>query len=261
MRKHLLAAGVAAVVLIPSLAMAQQSCEAQRQNRVAGTVVGAGFGALVGSALAGRHDRTEGAVVGGVGGAVIGNQLSKPNADCAHAYGFYDRNGAWHATAVERSAAVGYYDRNGVWVDGAPNGYYDSRSHWVSANNSSVRGDYDSQGRWVPATAPGYYDPQGRWYDAATTADRYRADTAYETRGRQRVDVRTREAWMDQRIRANMDDGSMSRRDGRAALKTLNGIRIRERGMSHVNGQLSQRDDDRIQARLDTLRDSLRLTR
>jgi hypothetical protein len=164
MRNHLLAAGIAAAALIPSFAFAQTSCEQQHNNRVAATVGGGLIGALLGSAVAGHGDKTTGAVVGGVGGAVIGNQVGKGSADCAHAYGYYDTNGAWHANAVERSSAQGYYDRNGQWVAGAPNGYYDSQNRWIAANTSaSTSGYYDGQGRWVPASANGYYDTNGNW--------------------------------------------------------------------------------------------------
>ena len=62
MRKHLLAAGIAAITLIPTLAAAQQTCEERRSNRVAGTVVGGVLGAIAGSAVAGHGDRNEGAV-------------------------------------------------------------------------------------------------------------------------------------------------------------------------------------------------------
>src|SRR3954470_19336398 len=103
MRNHLFAVGVAAAVLIPSFAVAQTSCEQQHNNRVAGTVAGGAIGALIGSAVAGHGDKTTGAVIGGVGGAVIGNQAAKGDADCAHAYGYYDTQGAWHANAVERA--------------------------------------------------------------------------------------------------------------------------------------------------------------
>ncbi len=54
------------------------SCERDRSNnKVAGTVIGAGVGALAGSAIAGNSSNTEGAVAGGVAGAIIGNQLAK----------------------------------------------------------------------------------------------------------------------------------------------------------------------------------------
>ena len=41
-------------LLVPSLAMAQTNCEQRKNDRVAGTVIGAGVGALLGSAIAGR---------------------------------------------------------------------------------------------------------------------------------------------------------------------------------------------------------------
>src|SRR3954463_16095897 len=123
MRLHQLAAGVAVAALIPTFALAQTTCEQRQTNRAVGTIAGAGIGALLGSAIAGHGDRTAGAVVGGLGGGLVGNQLAKSNADCAHAYGYYDNAGAWHASNVSRTSASGYYDREGQWVDGAPNGY------------------------------------------------------------------------------------------------------------------------------------------
>jgi hypothetical protein len=116
MRKLLLAAGVAAL-FIPAVASAQPDCAQQRQdNRVAGTVVGAGLGALLGSSLAGHGSRGAGAVVGAVGGGVVGNVAagSAPTGcDRVAANGYYDANGVWHE-------ADGYYDGDGVWVDTAP---------------------------------------------------------------------------------------------------------------------------------------------
>lgn len=170
MRKHLLVAGIAAAALIPTFAFAQQTCEQQRGNRVAGTVAGAGIGALLGSAVAGHGDRTAGAVIGGVGGAVIGNQITKPGADCAHAYGFYDKDGLWHANAVDRASAQGYYDRDGAWVAGAPNGHYDANGRWVAGSSAvSASGYADAEGRWVPASADGYYDSRGQWVAGAAS--------------------------------------------------------------------------------------------
>jgi hypothetical protein len=339
MRNHLLVAGIAAAALVPSLAFAQTTCEQQHNNRVAGTVGGGLIGALIGSAVAGHGEKTTGAVIGGVGGAVIGNQVSKGSADCAHAYGYYDANGAWHANAVERSSAQGYYDRNGQWVAGAPNGYYDSQNHWIAANtNASASGYYDGQGRWVPASANGYYDANGNWvagvasgyydngrwvagpttghYDSSGrwiagqpsghrdargvwVADaqpgyydangRWRAGQAmgyYDTQGRwiatapsagaqgynvsyqsrsnwsgAPTDAHARAAWLDQRIRRSLDDGSLPRGDGYRALRTLAAIQRDERNMRHYNGRLSQRDEVRLQARLDTLSSSIRWSR
>lgn len=168
MRIQILAAGVCAAALIPTAAFAQQTCEQRQNNRVAGTVVGAGIGAIAGSAVAGRGDRNEGAVIGGLAGALIGNQMAKGQPDCTRAYGYYDNNGAWHANAVARNSASGYFDRNGAWVEGAPRGYYARDGRWVEASTDiSSAGYYDGRGLWVPASASGYYTNEGRWIAAA----------------------------------------------------------------------------------------------
>lgn len=178
MRIQLVAAGLAVAALIPSSALAQQTCEQRQANRAVGTIAGAGIGALLGSAVAGRGDRTAGAVVGGLGGAVLGNQLSKSNGDCTRAYGFYDNSGAWHASTVSRDQASGYYDREGAWIDGAPNGHYDRDGRWVrNSGESQAAGYYDRNGRWVPASANGYYAANGRWVAGA-------APGHYDSRGR-----------------------------------------------------------------------------
>lgn len=178
MRRYFMTTIVAATALVPAAAFAQQSCEQQRSSRVVGTVAGAGIGAVLGSVIAGRGDRTTGAIIGGVGGALIGNQVTKSDADCAHAYGYYDSNNRWHATGVSRTAAKGYYDRDGQWIDGAPNGYYDASGRWnASSGDGSANGYYESGGHWVPVSANGYYDRNNSW--VAGTASGY-----YDSRGR-----------------------------------------------------------------------------
>lgn len=170
MRLHLLAAGVAVAGLIPSFALAQQSCEQRRSQQAVGTIAGAGIGAVLGGVVAGHDDRTAGAIIGGLGGGLIGNQLSKPGADCAHAYGYYDRSGAWHANSVDRQHARGYFDREGAWVEGPPNGHYNSDGRWIrTAAEPSASGYYDTRGRWVPASANGYYTADGRWVAGAAS--------------------------------------------------------------------------------------------
>jgi hypothetical protein len=224
MRNHLLAAGIAVAILIPTLAFAQESCEQQHDNRVAGTVGGGVLGALIGSSIAGHGDKTTGAVVGGVGGAVIGNQLTKGGADCAHAYGYYDGQGAWHANGTARADARGYYDRSGRWVDGAPQGAYNSHGVWV-AEDTRV-----------------YYDNRRDWEDGQT-------------------DFASRAAWLDQRIQTGRDDGSLSRVEARRAERSLEDIRRQERGMRRYSGQLRPADAAALQGRLDTLRQNIRWTR
>lgn len=340
MRTHLFAAGLAAAALIPSFAMAQQTCEQQRSTRTTGTIAGAGIGALLGSAVAGHNDRAAGAVIGGVGGAIVGNQIAKGSADCAHAYGFYDTQGAWHSNGVARTNATGYYDRDGAWVDGAPNGYYTPQGRWITASSDatasgyydsdrhwvpvSATGYYDARGQWVAGAASGYYDSQSRWvagpavgrYDAngrwiagqpsmrrdangawvaeaqsgyydsdhrwragpvtgyydnngrwtnsAQAAGSHAADASYETRSNWSgapTDIRSRQAWLDQRIRNGLDEGRLSTDEGNRAMSTLAGIRRQEARMPHRRGQLSRGDTAIIQARLDDLSASLSWTR
>jgi len=255
MRNHLLVAGIAAAALIPTIAFAQTNCERQHENRVAGTVGGAAIGALVGSQLAGHGDRTTGAVLGGVGGAVIGNQATKGGADCAHAYGYYDSQGAWHANAVARTEARGYYDRSGRWIEGAPNGAYDSRGTWVAAN---AQGRYDSQGGWIPARSASYWNTQGQWVTAASVDDRGRYDRNDGRSDASAPDFRSRAAWLDQRIQRGVQDGSLSHSDGRRAERSLRDIRRQEANMRHYDGQLRAADAATIEGRLHDLSQTVR---
>jgi hypothetical protein len=240
MRIRTLAAGACVAVLLPATALAQQTCEQRQANRVAGTVVGAGVGALAGSAVAGHGDRNEGAVIGGLAGAVIGNQLSKGGrADCAHAYGYYDNQGAWHASSVARSSAAGYFDRNGNWVVGAP------------------RGQYDSHGYWAPAGVSGYYDAAGRWIGPGGPGGPVeRANLERDDR-----DVLARIDRMDQRIRRGFDDGSLNRREAREVSRDLQSIRDEAASLRTRSGRLRPRDEEALNDRLDRLSDRLRAER
>ncbi len=169
MRIQTLVAGACAAALIPTVALAQQTCEQRQSSRVAGTVAGAGLGAVAGAAVAGRDDRGKGAVIGGVAGALIGNQMAKGGADCARAYGYYDNQGAWHANAVARGQAAGYFDRSGEWVAGAPRGYYAENGRWVQASADAEAAGYYADGLWAPASAQGYYGRGGQWVDATAS--------------------------------------------------------------------------------------------
>jgi hypothetical protein len=227
MRKHLLAASIAAITLIPTFAAAQQTCEERRSNRVAGTVVGGALGALAGSAIAGRGDRNEGAVIGGVGGAVLGNQLSKGNGDCQRAYGYYDNNNNWHANQVRRDYAQGYYDRNGDWIQGQPPGNWDNNGRWAT-----------SAGAYGSAAS---YDNRPNWRDAPQ-------------------DIGAREALLEQRIERGRNDGTLSRYEARNAFRALQSIRQDERYFRR-DGRLSRREESTLMARLDNLSSQIRFDR
>lgn len=170
MSKFIWAAGVCAAALLPSAAFAQDRCAEQRQDRAtAGTIVGAIAGGVIGNQVAGRDDRTTGTVVGAIAGGVAGNYIARSTADCDRAYGYYDRNGDWHANDRNVNNASGYFDRDGRFIEGEPNGYYASDGRWYESRDAG--GYRDRDGRWVPTTAHGYYDSRGQW--VAGTAPGY----------------------------------------------------------------------------------------
>ncbi|MBS0297570.1 MAG: glycine zipper 2TM domain-containing protein [Proteobacteria bacterium] len=97
MRKAILLLAAAATSLsIPTLADARSCQQRAHDHRVAGTVIGAIGGALVGNAISHRN----GALIGGIGGAVVGNQVSRRSCD-----GYYYR----HHRGRYRSTPSGYY--------------------------------------------------------------------------------------------------------------------------------------------------------
>ena len=221
MRKTQILAAVAAASLLPTMAMAQQTCEQRSANRTAGTVGGAVVGALLGSAIGAHGHKGDGAIVGGVGGAIVGNQLAKGDRDCVHAYGWYDNDGRWHANSVDRTVATGYYDRTGAWIDGEPRGYYDSRGVWV-----------------------------------ANSAGAYGSNASYESRVNS-MDIDTRISRIDAWIDRDRRDGKLSRREARNAMSTLNDIR-REEADRRYDGHLGERDTAALSARLDRLAAQIR---
>ena len=162
MRSIIIAAALLSATALPSLAMAQQSCEEHRNNRVIGTVAGAGIGGVLGNVIAGGGDKTLGTILGAVGGGVIGNQVSRGNGNCANAYGYYDKSGRWNGSDVAANLQTGYYDRDSNWIEGAPRGYYDNQNRWVAANGNTQIGYRDSNGRWV-APAANEFDGNNRY--------------------------------------------------------------------------------------------------
>jgi hypothetical protein len=257
MRMKLLATCLAAAALSP-IASAQETCEQQQNQRVAGTLAGGGIGAVVGGAVAGRGAKTEGAILGAIVGGVFGNQVSKPKQDCAHAYGFYDSSGAWHANSVARTDAQGFYGARGEWVDGPPRGRYNDRHEWENANTG---GAYDKDGRWVPPGVNGYYGPDNRWIgvDAGAGA---RGGPAYDDGGHHddRGDPRDIADRID-RIRDSIDraeaDRDLNRRDARALRSRLQDISYRQVRMPHRNGHLYRADEANVQRQLDAVNEDI----
>jgi hypothetical protein len=241
-RHALIAAIVAAAALAPLAASAQNACEQAKTNqRVGGTLLGAGIGAAIGSQLAGHGSRGEGAVLGAVGGGIIGNQASKSNRDCS-GYGYYDGSGTWHANVS------GYYDRDHNWIAANNGGYYDNGGVWHARGS----GYMDSDGYWVASGAPvgQPYADNGPPY-----AGGYGSDASYTS---QRYSVRQREDWLDQQISAGQQDASLTPREAWQVRRDLNDIRRREAAYRRPDGSLRDRDRQYLQSRLDSLSDRLR---
>lgn len=217
MRKLLLIAGIASLAL-PGIAAAQPGCrEQQHDNRVAGTAVGAGLGALIGSAIAGPGSRGVGAVAGAVGGGVVGNAAGGSSVNCDPRAGYYDDNGVWHASD-------GYYDDNGAWR--AASGYYDGDGHWVDGAR--------------PAPAP--------------SADSYSADVAYVGPS---GDLSGREDWLERRIQVGEDRGALSHYDADGDRSRLSSIRDMQGRLRDDHEGLSGDDRADIGSRLDDLNASV----
>ncbi len=233
MRRKLVLSALAVAIAIPSMAAAQQTCQQERtDHKVIGTVIGAGLGALLGNAIGEHGGKPGGTIIGGVAGGVVGNQVAGSGTNC-NTQGYYDSDGRWHQAA----AAGGYYDANGRWVSTAAAGYY------------------DSNGRWVANGADGYYDSTGRWVAAAQGAPSYREDGMWSGAPN---DTRSREDWLESRIRQARDTGRLPDDGANRALSELRAIRSQDQEYrQYGNGDLDSRQRGYIEARLDDLRRSL----
>jgi hypothetical protein len=264
MLKPLLLAGLAAAAFIPSLASAQDSCrEAQHDNRVAGTIVGAGVGALLGGAITGH---TGGAVVGGVGGAVAGNVIAGSGTRCGeNRYGYYDSAGRWVPTT---STAYGYYDHDGQWVASSSASYGSESGYSQNGYNRGDQNGYDrnSQNNYNQGSQYGHdrnsqnaYDRNG--YDrhqayATTPAPAYGRDANYSAG---RMNFSEREDRLDQRIHEAMSNGSLDYREGRRDLRELADIRRVQGDYRSGDGRMDGGQRADIDRRLDDLQSRLHM--
>jgi len=186
----------------------------------------------------------------------------------ASSAGYYDRNNRWIA-----GTATGYYDSNGRWIAGPTRGRYDARGRWIAGDTGSASenngnwnaveqpGYYDSNGRWQAGRAYGYYDTQGRW--VATRNDGYqnnddRRDTQYRQGTGQYdlnqmpTDIPTRISWMREYVRTALQSQRISRVDAQYARRELTAIDSQNR-MFMRDGRLTQREEQKIENRLDRL--------
>ncbi len=149
MRTKLLIAGFMMAVALPATALAQpydSGCVQQnRDNRAAGTVVGAIGGALIGGAIGGRHNAGAGAVIGGVTGAVAGNAIAgSNNHPCPSGY-YYAPPPVQDGRYNDGRYNDGRYDRptgdDGRFWAGAPTGVHERIDFMQTRiNDSASRG-------------------------------------------------------------------------------------------------------------------------
>lgn len=101
-------------------------CNRDNNSTVAGGLIGALAGAVLGSQIAGRGDRTEGAVLGGVAGAVVGGAVGNANdrykCDARGPYFSYDETVPYREGRRRYSSAYdyGYYERQRCRLAAAP---------------------------------------------------------------------------------------------------------------------------------------------
>lgn len=170
------------------------------------------------------------------------------------------------AGAILGSAVAGHGDKGtGAVVGGVGGAIVGNQLARGPRDCAHAYGFYDNDGRWHDnhvdrSVAYGYYDRAGAWVDGAPPyAGSYGADAGYESR-RNTMDVNSRIARIDDRIQRGRDDGSLSRYEARDALATLADIR-REEQDRRYDGRLSDRDEARLQARLDRLADQIHMDR
>jgi hypothetical protein len=136
----------------PSPAYDYEACRRARANQVAGGVIGAIAGAVLGSNVAGHGAKSEGGVIGGVAGAVIGSQAAKGSAAHAACYGY------------DAGPPPGVYDHGPVrptYGVGGPRPYYGYGAPRPYYGYAAPRPRYDA-----PPPPPAYaYDRDDDRYD------------------------------------------------------------------------------------------------
>ena len=199
----------------------------------------------------------------------------------ASAGGYYDSNGRW-VTA----AAPGRWE-NGRWIAGAANGRYDANGRWIAGQASgrmvngvwvadAQPGYYDSNGRWVRGQATGYYDAQGRWVSTGGQGQGYAyggqgqgQGYAYGQQGQAYGDASVwagapndlagRVAFLDQRIRQGLSDGSIRRGEGNRALQSLATLRTQVAALpTNRRGRVNVRAETSLRAQLDAIASGVR---
>lgn len=259
MRKYLLMAGLLGVIpgaLGPQIAAAQDRCEQIRHdNRVAGTVIGAVGGALLGGAVAGnRGHKDSGALLGAVAGGFIGNQVGGSKDPCPDGYqrvddatyGVHERE-AGIEQRIHQGVDSGQLDRG--QAERALDRLNDIRNEEGDMRNQSggALGDHDRALIWSQL------DDLERGLFAYRSAPPPPPPPAYDDWRDAPPGLHDREAWIDQRIRDRTADGDLARDDAGRLDDQLRWIRDEEYWMAQDHGGLTPADEHNLQEQLDNL--------
>lgn len=285
MRTILAMTALAAIIAAPSISDAQTHCQQQRSNdQVAGTVLGAVGGALLGSAIAGRGNHTTGAVIGGVGGAVVGNSIASSGSNCPDGYypvsdsaypapdGHYDADGHFHYDS-------GPYAATPVRSLSEQEDALDRRIHAAADANQISRSAADDASHDLQRIRDREGDMRARHDGHLTDDDRlFLQQRIDELRQKLHLDMadagppppsyppeagnfasaptsmKERADWLEQRVHADRDRSALTDRGVREALDSIAAFRQEAKGLRERDGgQLRDEDRQYLNDRLDYL--------
>jgi hypothetical protein len=173
-------AAATAALVAPSMASAQnygyapptQGCQQSvNNNRLAGGVIGAIGGAVLGKQIAGRNARSEGQVLGAVVGAVAGSEIGRRRVACDdYAYrgtqpaprqSSYQPNGYGYSNYEAPRYNNGYQDRPYQASYRAPAAHR-QQCGWGEQSVRSPSGHYQTQNVWMCQAGDGNWYPANR---------------------------------------------------------------------------------------------------
>lgn len=158
------AALVASLCAMPSLSQAQdryghdyysydydqRECRAQeKDDKVAGAIIGGVLGAVAGSQLAGDGARTEGSALGAVAGVALGAGIADSNTNCDRRYG-----------SRYSSYGDGYYENGQPYYGGQGDSYYRDGYGYQGGYGDTYHSGYPTYGYSTYGTHSSYYRPR-----------------------------------------------------------------------------------------------------
>jgi Glycine zipper 2TM domain len=178
-------AAAAATLAAPSLASAQnygyapptQGCQQSlNNNRLAGGVIGAVGGAVIGKQIAGRNARSEGTVLGAVLGAVAGSEIGRRRVACddfayrgsqpVQRQSGFNRNGYGYSQYQVPSYNNGYQDNryqdHSYQATYRPPVAYQQQCGWGQQSVQTPNGQVQSQNVWMCQANDGNWYPANR---------------------------------------------------------------------------------------------------